>query len=160
MAYHEACRLGSQLERAYRIFPREQVHPVVLDDIRFDPAATWARLLDFLEIDQDGRREFDVVNPAKVVRSPTLQGLVMRAWSVKRALRIPVNFGVLTRVTIKNRRALPLSTPEHIREMLTSAFLDEIHKLEGLLQRDFSAWYGEASAAPEGARAHVSRGSF
>ena len=146
LAYHEVCRLGSQLESVLQIFPANQVRTVVLDDICSDPATTWAGLLDFLGLRQDGRCDFDVVNPAKAVRSVMLQRIVMRAWSVKAALQIPVKFGFVKWVWQWNSRVeQPAPIPQHVQEMLIAAFYDEVLKLEVILKRDFSTWYGDVS---------------
>ena len=92
-AYDLACQLGTQLQRLYGIFPREQVHTVLLDDVRQDPEATWASLLTFLGLAQDGRQHFPVVNPAEAVRYTMLQTLIQILWQQKLRFRIPFELG-------------------------------------------------------------------
>src|ERR1019366_238773 len=50
-----------------KVFGRDQVCFVLYDDLVADAAATYRRVLDFLEVDPDHQPEFEVVNANKVV---------------------------------------------------------------------------------------------
>jgi sulfotransferase family protein len=147
VAYELAGQLGTQLARAYEIFPKEQVHTILLDDVRRDPKASWSALLNFLDIAQDGRQDFPVVNSAKAAKNTRLQQILHFVRMQKWKLRIPLNLGVLTAVHNWNLYERPNSVPTSVRHMLTEAFLGEMRLMEDLLQRDLSAWYADQAPA-------------
>jgi len=60
----EICSLGAQLERLYKIVSSDRVLTAILDDIRADPRHEYLRVLQFLEVPDDGRLDFPVHNPA------------------------------------------------------------------------------------------------
>ncbi len=69
LSYGNACRLGAQLKRLYSHVPRQRVHTVLLDDVKANPRAAYLSVLQFLGVDDDGRSDFGVSNPAKERRS-------------------------------------------------------------------------------------------
>jgi len=147
VAYELAGQLGTQLERAYQIFPKERVHTILLDDVRRDPKAIWEALLTFLDIAQDGREDFPVVNAAKAAKNSRLQQVIHFVRKEKWKLRIPLNLGVLTAVHNWNLYEKPNSVPMAVRRMLTEALLYEMRLMESLLQKDLSAWYADQTPA-------------
>ena len=73
--YSQVARLGSQVERLLEIFPREQVHLVLLDDLHRDPLQVYRGALQFLGVPYDDRTDFAVHNPApKLDRQSNLVG--------------------------------------------------------------------------------------
>ncbi|HEY0866994.1 MAG TPA: sulfotransferase domain-containing protein, partial [Fimbriimonas sp.] len=54
--------LGSRVEHAMAVFPKEQVHVVVFDDIRADPAGVDSRIQEFLGLDLVERPTYDSRN--------------------------------------------------------------------------------------------------
>lgn len=69
-AYRRRGQFAEQLERAYRLFPAEQIH--VMDSGRFfaDPATEYKRLLDFLELDERTPKVFPRYNARPGVPMP------------------------------------------------------------------------------------------
>lgn len=145
--YQSVCRLGEQLERLFRIVPRERVLVLVLDDMRENPRAEYLKVLNFLGVPDDGRTEFPVKNPAKKARYTWLQKGVRVAarasLQTKRLLGISGSrrFGILEKLDRLNRRHTPRPpmSPE-LRARLMDYFREDILLLERLLNRDFSAW--------------------
>ena len=45
------------------------VHVVFLDDLRINPKASYERILDFLDLEYDGRADFPIVNQSRTYRS-------------------------------------------------------------------------------------------
>ncbi len=74
--YFRLVDFPSQIRRYFEVFPREQVHFVLFDDLSRDPAGTFRALLEFLDVDPDVTVPFDVHNPNKEVRSPLLRELL------------------------------------------------------------------------------------
>jgi len=145
--YKSVCRLGEQLERLFKIVPRERVLVLVLDDVKENPRREYLKVLNFLGVSDDGRTEFPVYNPAKERRWPWLRRAVLAmgraSRSVKKALGIPTvrGTGILNRIDKLNIRYRPRPPmPPELRAEITEYFRDDVLLLSRLLDRDFSTW--------------------
>lgn len=76
--YWEAGHLGKHLERFLDVVGRERCHVSVFDDFRTDPGAEYRRVLDFLELPDDGREEFDRHAPTQDCRYAWIHRLMKR----------------------------------------------------------------------------------
>ena len=140
--YETACRLGEQLDRLLTFVPRDRVFPVVLDDLKKDPRDVWINLLAFLEIDDDGRRIFQVQNEAKEARLKILRRAMngFSSWRTNLGLPMP-GFGFLSTITRWNTRIR--TRPElksSVRRELVASFSDDVLHLGDLLSRDLGHW--------------------
>jgi hypothetical protein len=82
LQYAWVCALGDQLERLMAIVPRAQVHVATLDELGAEPRATYLRVLDFLELADDGRTDFGPVNSRRRRRVLPLVRLYRRLTSM------------------------------------------------------------------------------
>lgn len=73
--YKEAARYSQQIQRYFEAFGRENVHVIIFDDFKANPAAAYARALRFLGVDSDFRIDFQVINSNKRVRNTALRNL-------------------------------------------------------------------------------------
>lgn len=147
-AYEDVSALGSQLECAMQQIPKEQLHIIVFDDLVKNTRREYTRLLKFLNVKDDGRTEFPKVNPGKVVRSNLLhkmghglpKPLVNTIFGAKRLLGIK-RLNITKRLRAINTKVGKTQNvnPETYKQM-REVFMPEIHKLEQLLNRDFSHW--------------------
>lgn len=140
LLYGPTCRVGHQLERVLAQVGADRVLVVVLDDIKADPGREYRRVLDFLDLPDDGRTRFSAENEALYL-PPLLAGSLRFAALAKRWLRIRPGTGVTTLV----RRALghpPVKSPlsPELRSELCAYFRDDVAKLGVLLSRDLSHW--------------------
>lgn len=155
LQYKWIASIGSQVESLFQIFPRMQVHIILLDDLAADPRSEYLRLLSFLGLPDDGRTDFPRINEAKSHKWLWL-GQVSR--QLRRRLNKPYfmlrqktrfhGTGLLRMIDYVNtetRSRAPLS-PE-FRRYLDEVYCDEVKLLEELLGRDLRAWYG---ARPDG----------
>lgn len=149
LQYRAAMALGSQLQRVYEIFPREQVLVLFHDDMRRDPGTVYRQLLAFIGVDDDGRTEFPVVNAKKAPRWGWMNVLLHNppAWALA-ALRQLTGTGLHKAVvglhgrlkTLNTRPAEHTAFPAELRAELQVAFLPEIELLEKLTGRSLDAW--------------------
>jgi hypothetical protein len=142
LVYGDVCRLGAQLERLYRAVPRERVLTLLLDDLRADPGAVWRRTLEFLDLPDDGRREFPVANAAKERRAPAVQRGILTLDRVRRAARIPpLRTGIMPALDRVNRVVRPRAPlPRALRAELIDYFRADVALLGRLLARDLAHW--------------------
>lgn len=148
LQYREVGRLGAQLARLYEVFPRAQVLVLLLDELRAAAADVYRQTLRFLDLRDDGRASFPIVNPHRRHRvarigdwtqRPPRRAVVAAEW-FKRATGLK-RLGLLDAVRRWNappRPRAPLA-PELARE-LHETFLPEVDWLERLTGRDLSTW--------------------
>lgn len=147
LMYGPFCRVGEQLERLYEHVPHDTVKVVLLDDVKEDPRREYLGVLSFLGLEDDGRRDFPVLNVAKTRRSAVLH----RVTRILGNLRMLVGsayrgFGILNHVSRWNQRKKdrrPLSS--EMRATLVDYFRDDVERLGELLNRDLGAWLDPAS---------------
>ncbi len=122
LQYLSACALGRQLERLYeRVDPRRVLH-LKLETLQSDPGAEYRRVLEFLGLDDDGRCDFQVANPARGYRSRNVQRFLRFSGKLRLKLGITRGLG-LSRL---NERRLEKTLPTFdFLQVLESAFAEE-----------------------------------
>jgi|LGOV01.1.fsa_nt_gb hypothetical protein len=140
--YTQICQLGEQLQRLYEHVPNERVHIIFNNDFRANPRRVWREVQEFLDLTDDGRDNFPVVNAAKKRKSPILQRAKETAVSVRRSLGIPpLKTGLLRRLEMWNlqeRKRAALHAAMH--EKLLENFREDIELLSNLTNTDLSDW--------------------
>ena len=139
--YAKMCLLGAQVQQLFRVAPRERIHIIVFDDLREDAQREYSRVLDFLEVPNDGRQAFPVFNEAKELRFVFVARVMNRLAQAKRKLSFKRSLGVgrvLLPYTMRPKQRPPLSL--ETREMLISYFSKDVELLGKLIDRDLSAW--------------------
>jgi hypothetical protein len=127
------------LRQLYGLYPRESVHVVLLEELSADPAATFAGVCRFLEVDDGfvpatlGR----VLNPAFRYRVPAVTAalLAVRAWRW-------MPFGLAARIERRNRvrNEYPPLDPG-LRAELRAHFAADAAAVAELIGRDPSPWW-------------------
>ncbi len=144
--------LGSQMRILFRTFPRDQIHIITFDDFIANPGGEYRNLLSFLELPDDGRKEFPRINENIQYKwlwlgqfPKRLRGYVTRPLATLRRKTGFRGTGLIKTIDRFNAEAssrLPLR-PE-FRQYLDEVFSDEVKLLEELLGRDLSIWRGNA----------------
>ncbi|KAF0094679.1 MAG: sulfotransferase [Puniceicoccaceae bacterium 5H] len=146
LVYRPVARLGAQLQRVYRLFPRDQVHVIWHEDFAADTAACVAETCRFLGVEPPARGDFARHNAQKQLRSPTLQRLLL--WRPRAAQRLArqllparLRHRAATALLDLNRReqARPPLDPQ-VRATLTRDFADDIALLAELTGRSLDHW--------------------
>jgi hypothetical protein len=150
--YRDTYRYAPQIRRFIDAFGRRQVHIIIFEQFRRDPAGVYRELLRFLELEDDRRESFASYNVSKQPRNAVLNRLVRHPpepfRSMMRSL-IPLE----KRRAIGRRASRLLSKPEArepMREALRRRLLQdswtERQELEGLLGYSLDQWWGETAA--------------
>jgi O-antigen/teichoic acid export membrane protein len=144
--YSEIGMLGAQVERYLKVFPREQLHFVMFDDLMKDTAKSYLGLLDFLGIARVEPRSYVVRNPHKEARSLTLSAWFQRPpWLAQLMLALvpqPYRYIMLGHLQrLLNTRLIRREEmrPE-TRRRLQDYFASDIERLGVLIGRDLSGW--------------------
>jgi hypothetical protein len=148
LQYGELTSFGNQLERLLSIWPAELLHVVLFDDLRKNPGAVYRQILDFLELEDDHRTDFPVVNPATAHRNQKIGWIfespsspvtrVIRTLQQATKLR---STGILAPLLKGNRINATKSVIDGMfREELVEYYREDIYKLGRLIGRDLSEW--------------------
>jgi hypothetical protein len=137
------------VERAFSLIPERQRLLIVFDDFATDIAAVYARVLGFLGVPHDGRKEFPRINEGQVIRYPKLWALVWGTLLRTRPLLDPVKrtlkvsrlniYPQLSRLFLGRRSEKPLM-PEALRAEMRAFFDADIKRLSAIIERDVSMW--------------------
>ena len=139
--YGSACKIGEQLELLLRKVPRERVMTILLEDMKQNPEKIYRDTLHFLGLPEDGKTDFDVINPAKERKSTLVHRSMQSLMRLKETLGIRRSLGILTgfdRWNVKFRTRAPIDPA--LRLTLQEHFKGDIQKLSELLDRDLSHW--------------------
>ncbi len=146
--YKKLCSLGTQLEALFDLIPRERLHIIVLDDIKENPRREWVKLLSFLGICDDNREDFPVYNEQLVPKSKVLYSITLMLDNLSNlSYNIREKIGLVHTGMIAKIKNLTFKKPSVKKKLskaeykyLINIFIDEITKLEQLLNRNFNKW--------------------
>ncbi len=161
LQYRNLATFGKQLQRLLAHFPREQVLIFLLEDLVNDFPSAYAELRDFLDIEDDGRRELGWSNRGMLPRQSLSRSLMQFGFPLFRACsrgliaasRVVVSESFAKRVQnrsevswnrVYRRFALkegkPVVTAED-REIVRLSLLEDMKLLEELVGKDLRSWY-------------------
>ncbi|MDP9301465.1 MAG: sulfotransferase [Actinomycetota bacterium] len=135
-------RYYEPLRRYFDVFPRQQIHVFLFDDLKKDQAGVVRDLYRFLGVDPDFRPDFDTPHNIGGMPSSMLVEKVLTSGRLKRALDpwVPKRAADLARrIRTRNMRRAPALPPE-LKAVLQESFRDDIDKTSGLIGRDLSSW--------------------
>jgi hypothetical protein len=141
LGYKARCLLGEQVERLLRQTHRERVLFLLLEDIYRDPRTQHLRVLQFLDVPDDGRVHFPVLNRGKETRSRLVKEAVIDLSELRLALGIRRRFGIRPTLEKWNtREAARKAIGEETKRELRNCFAEDILKLGALLNQDLTHW--------------------
>ncbi len=149
--YPSWCSLGMQMERLFTTISREQVLTILLEDAKNNPHIVYSNIMEFLDIPNDGPKEFPLSNSAKKFR---WAGIARKTQTIRNKIHsLREHLGVRSfrlkwlansydfmneKFNLKPHARAPI--PPTLREELTEFFSEDIEKLESILNVDLSAW--------------------
>lgn len=148
LLYDEIAKLGEQVERWQRYFPRNHIKFVVFDDLVADAAEVYRDVLGFLELPDDGRTSFQIVNARKSHRISLVANFTERtpAWLVAAARRAKQllgieRWGILDLLRRWNRQdGEPTSMRRSLRAEIRATYAEDVQRLSDLIDRDLDHW--------------------
>ncbi len=141
LSYRKACSLGSQYVAAVRVVGKQNILPVVLDDLRTDPRKEWRRITSFLGLDYCEPPHMEKMNPATRRRSALIHRFVIRVRNIRKRYGIRKLPAFVPSFSAWNsmRASYPRPNSALLAEMAL-AFEPEISILEIELGRDLTHW--------------------
>jgi hypothetical protein len=141
LLYGDTCSLGEQLDRLLATVPAQRVLTILLDDLRRNARSQYLRVLDFLNVPDDGRSDFAIQNTSKIRRWPSLVRLSNAIAAGRDRLGIVGGLGLWRRVDAINRteqRRRPLAPA--LEAALRQFFSPDVARLARLLNRYLRDW--------------------
>jgi len=164
LQYPEIGKLGKYVQKFFDVVGRERCLVVVLDDQIADPAATYRQVLSFLDLPDDGRRDFPRHRGSRGFKLGWLQRLLKRPPIITRSILAGENFRLrlkdidhartdrwFVQAVLKLHAKLldwneipvpPAVLAPEMRDVVRDALRDDVVKLAKLLRRDLSHWLG------------------
>ena len=169
--YEEVGRLGKNVERFFEAVGRERCFVAVYDDFAADPAGVYRRLLEFLGLPDDGRRDFAPHRARRGYKIGWLQRLLKRPPKATRAILAGEKYrqrvkpldgeksgdSALTKAILAGRKRLlrwnkapapPIRLSAEMRREIRETLAEDVALLSRLLDRDLSHWLGGTGPAP------------
>jgi len=150
LQYESVFTYTPQVERYFAAFDRSQIHVIVLDDMIADVAATYARTLRFLDVDESFAPDFAVHNEKKWLRTPALTKFLRGRRGLRRFASRAVPKPMQRWATSALGRVLPSPPRPPVRLEVVNALrarcMPDIARLSGLLGRDLTLWCQPKSA--------------
>lgn len=141
LLYGDICKLGEQVKRLYDTVDRSTVKVITLDDLKLNAEKEYRDVLNFLNVDYDGRKDFAPQNERKSRKSDALASLVRVVGSAKRKLNIHKGLGVLDRIQTMNTKLQKRDKLDiELENEMKSYFKDDVLLLSSLLNKDLSHW--------------------
>jgi hypothetical protein len=145
--YRDVAKYAEQIERYLEVFGHDKVHIIIFEDLRDSTAEIYKETLRFLDVSEDYQPVFQVVNPAKQLRSRSLQRFIISPPRIlmpfAKNLARRVWFGRLVKRTLSSLNVKHERRPSMdsgTRKQLLDEFAPEIERLERLIGRDLSEW--------------------
>jgi hypothetical protein len=141
LLYGDVCRLGEQVARLLSLVTREKVLTVCLDELASDPRRDYVRVLQFLGVDDDGRRNFPIYNRARTMRWPVAARFLFVLLQLKERLGLDLNFDLWSRFREFNlREETRKSVSPQIVDMLRRYFASDVVLLGRMIGQDLTRW--------------------
>ncbi len=147
-------RYASQLEHYLRVFPADQLHIALFDDVQNQPLATCRALFDFLRINSDFKPRFNKKNVYGKPRIAAVENLIQRGIpSATLHKLMPLTLRSRLRQVARSLNTVATNKPEMnavTREWLQAYYAEELQHLQHLSGLDLQCWEQShpASIAP------------
>ena len=136
-----------QLKRLYSLFPAEQVKLVLFDDFKEDTQQVYKDVLEFLDIDYDGRNVFEKINERKENKNSLVARFTQRPPKIivhlvnviKKIFGIR-KLGVMSKLQNLNSESVVHETNMDLKKQINDELHQSICDLEGLLNVNLNDW--------------------
>ena len=132
------------MERLFKLVDREKVKVIFLEDLKNNELNTYKDILNFLELEYDGKIDFATLNSARASKSKLLNIILLSIVRLKMKLGIEKNIGLGFFTWFKRKNLVKVKRKKLdivFEKKLKTYFKEDIKHLEKLLDRNLSHWY-------------------
>ena len=155
--YPDIARIGRQVQRLYSLVPEKQRILFSIEDLQSSTQRVYNALLEFLDLEADGRTHFPSLNESGMPRFPRLSLFLLSPPPVVSPLVRGSRFLMLkyaggayqgVKKSLLKRAPRERLDPD-FREELEDFFRPDVDLLSRITGRDFSFWLSTASSSRE-----------
>ena len=146
--YNEIAKYTEQIERVYKYFPKTQVKIILFDDFKKDAGKVYRESLQFLELEDDGKTDFPIINENTALKNYRLKSFIVNqpeiVIRIKNFIKKVFNVkhlgvvGYVNKLNTNKVKRVPLS--EKSKDQLIIEYKDDIKKLSKLIKKDLDGW--------------------
>ncbi len=141
------------LETIYHTFPYQNIHIVILDDIKNNPSTTFKEICNFLQIENQVSTKHLArkVNSAITVKSKTIKNLAVIWMNLLKDLKLKKIYSfiktsrtissIYRQINMKSYKYPQMNKKTRVK--LNSWYQEDIIKVGKIINRDLSAWYNQ-----------------
>jgi len=152
LQYSETCKFGEQIKVFFNIVPPNQRMVVLFDDLKLDSHSIYKKVLTFIDVEDDGRKDFPVVNESFqwrfqkfsnfVINPPyfiqSFGNYILKYLGFERIGLFLMLYHINNKLNRKkNSKKI---TSQRLKNIFRDAFSDDIELLGHLLNRDLKRW--------------------
>lgn len=147
--YSRIGKYASQLQPYIQVFPKENFLFLLTEDLK-DYSRLISNLENFLELDHVESIKPVFSNPAQLPRNRSIHQWLVQTSRLKDFAKqfLPLSLRHRLKISAINLNLKPMNIPPldpEIANQLRKHYADDVQKLEGIIQRDLSAWYMDRS---------------
>lgn len=145
LQYGEMCKLGAQIERLFKFVKPSNVLIIAQDEFKKDPRAVYLKVLNFLDLKDDGKKKFPFINKNKKITRIVFFKILHFFSFLKKKLNIRIRLGLLNKLTSLNEK---INTIEMSRDKINKKlynelkeyFRNDVVKLSRYYKKDLTYW--------------------
>lgn len=142
--YRRRGQYGEQLQRYFNLFDRNQIRVYLNEDLKTNSQAVFQDIFQFLGVDD----QFEIStaqrhNTArKLPKNKAIHSFLTQQNPLKSLVKplLPARYRMQLRKQINQKNLAVPTLPQDMREQLVDWYREDILCLQGLIQRDLSAW--------------------
>jgi Sulfotransferase domain len=153
--YKAVVSSGSQLQKLLSQAAKDNVLILTLEELIEAPRAMYLKVLDFLDLEDDGKTEFEAVNQAGDHRNALLKFIFMFVTKNKFLYKLATNtirtFGISTNAVIKFHKGKKIEkTPlsDEMRKSMALELKDDVQLISEILGRDMTEKWQDFNLSP------------
>lgn len=149
LQYNAVVDYATQLERLFKYFHRQQIHIILFDHLRENPAKVYQDILDFLGLEDDSRTNFPKVNTRKTYKSKLISFITHRPPKIltvtAKILKNILNterLNIINKIaSINEKKISKIELNVEFKRNIIKYLKPSIQRLEKILDEDLSSWY-------------------
>lgn len=148
LQYRKVCSLGEQVDRLLKITGGKNTKIIFFDDLTQNTRETYVDVLKFLNLEDDGRNEFPIVNANRIYKSSILHLFIIRSPKLLRHVIKPIKkifgikrFNFLEKIfnynTLTKKRH---SVSQELRELILRDMEVDVNLLSKISRKNLDKW--------------------